>query len=72
MRKKHAPTGVLNFFKKIIYQKKMCRKKVSHKTVTLHCHCEANVKYRFLSKTLLMKATVYRLRKCQSNDKLLR
>ena len=72
MRKKHAPTEVLIFFKKIIFQKQNCRKKLSHKTVTLHCHCEANVKYRFLSKTLLMKATICRLRKCQSNDKLLR
>ena len=72
MRKKHAPTGVLSFFKKIICQKKKCRKKLSHETVTLHYHCEANVKHRFLSKTLLMKATICRVRKCQSNEKLLR
>ena len=72
MRKKHASTGVLIFFKKSYLPKKKCRKKLSHKTVPLHCHCKANVKYRFLSKTLLMKTTIYRFRKCQSNDKLLR
>ena len=71
MRKKHASTGVLIFFKKL-FTKKKCRKKLSHKTVPLHCHCKANVKYRFPSKTLLMKTTICRLRKCQSNDKLLR
>ena len=45
MRKKHTPKGVLNFFKKIICPKKV-QKKLSHKTVTLHCHCEANVKQK--------------------------
>ena len=59
-------------FLKKLFTKKKCRKKLYHKTVTLHCHCEANVKYRFLSKTLLMKAAICRFRKCQSNDKLLR
>ena len=58
MRKKHARTEVLIFKKK--------------KSVTLLCYCGVNVKYEFLSKTLLMKATICRLRKCQSNDKLLR
>ena len=72
MRKKHAPTRVSNFLKKTIYQKKKCRKKLSHKTVTLHCHCKAHVKSRFLSKILSIKAKICRLRKCQSNDKLLR
>ena len=70
MRKKHAPTEVLIFFKKIIHKKEF-GKKLNNKTVTLHCYCGVNVKYEFLSKTLLMKATIYRLRKCQSNDKLL-
>ena len=55
MRKKHAPTGVLIFFKKNYLPKKKCRKKLSHKAVTLHCHCKANVKYRFLSKILLIR-----------------
>ena len=71
MVKKHAPTGVSIFLKKI-FTKKKCRKKLCYKTVTLHCHCEADVKYRFLSKKLLMKATICRFRKSQSNDKLLR
>ena len=70
MRKKYAPTEVLNFFKKFIHKKK-CSKKLNHKAVTLHCYCGVNVKYEFLSKTLLMKATICRLRKCQNNDKLL-
>ena len=71
MRKKHAPTEVLFFFFLII-NKKEFGKELNHKTVTLHCYCGVNVKYEFLSKTLLMKATICRLRKCQSNDKLLR
>ena len=57
MRKKHAPTEVLIFFLK--------------KRVTLLCYCGVNVKYEFLSKTLLMNAAIYRVGKCQSNDKLL-
>ena len=62
MRKKHAPTE----HETIIV-------KLNHKTVTLHCYCGVNVRYGFLSKTLvLMKATTCRLRKFQSNDKLLR
>ena len=69
MRKKHAPTEVLFFLRKIIHKKEF-GKKLNHKTVTLHCYCGVNVKYEFLSKTLLMKATIYRLRKRQSNDKL--
>ena len=71
MRKKHAPTEVLFFLRKIIHKKEF-GKKLNHKTVTLLCYCGVNVKYEFLSKTLLMKATICRLRKCQSNDKLLR
>ena len=31
MRKKHAPTGVLIFFKKIIYQKKSVEKNLAIK-----------------------------------------
>ena len=46
--------------------------KLNHKTVTLRCCCGDNVKYGFLSKTLVsMKATICRLRKYESNDKLL-
>ena len=71
MRKKHAPTEVLIFFKKIIHKKEF-GKKLNNKTVTLHCYCGVNVKYEFLSKTLLMKATICRLRKYQSNVNLLR
>ena len=59
MRQKHAHTGVLLFF----LPKKKCGKKLSHKTITMRCHCKANVKYRFLSKTPLMKAAICRLRK---------
>ena len=70
MRKKHASTEVLIFLRKIIHKKEF-GKKLNHKTVTLHCYCGVNVKYKFLSKTLLMKATICRLRKCQNNDKLL-
>ena len=50
MRKKHARTEVLIFKKK--------------KSVTLLCYCGVNVKYEFLSKTLLMKAAIYRVGKC--------
>ena len=55
-----------------IFLKKLFTKKLSHKMVTMHCHCEVNVKYGSLSKTLLIKATICRLRKCQSNNNLLR
>ena len=65
MHKKHAPTEVLIFLKKIIHKKEF-GKKLNNKTVTLHCYCGVNVKYEFLSKTLLMKATICRLRKCQA------
>ena len=64
MRKKHAPTEVLSSSKKIYLQKKVWNShkikelnKLNHKTVTLHCYCGVNVKYGFLSKTLVsMKA----------------
>ena len=69
MYKKHAPTEVI-FLKKIIHRKKF-GKKLYHKSVTLLCYCGVYVKYEFLSKTLLMKATICRLRECQSNGKLL-
>ena len=79
MRKKHAPTEVLSSSKKIYLQRKVWNShkikelnKLNHKTVTLHCYCGVNVKYEFLSKTLLMKATICRLRKYRSNGKLLR
>ena len=71
MRKKHAPTEVLIYFFLIIHKREFV-KKLNYKTVIPHCYCGVNVKYKFLSKTLLMKATICRLRKCQSNDKLLR
>ena len=79
MRKKYAPTEVLSSSKKIYLQRKVWNShkikelnKLNHKTVTLHCYCGVNVKYGFLSKSLVsMKATTCRLRKCQSNDKLL-
>ena len=71
MCKKHAPAEALIFLKKKYLQKEF-GKDLNHKTVTLHCYCGVNVKYEFLSKTLLMKATICRLRKCQSYAKLLR
>ena len=57
------------FFKKIYLQRKAWNShkikelnKLNHKTVTLHCYCGVNVKYGFLSKTLVsMKATICRL-----------
>ena len=72
MGKKHAPTEVLFFLKKEIIHKKEFGKELNHITITLHCYCGVNVKYEFLSKTLLMKATICRLRKYQSNVNLLR
>ena len=39
--------------------------------LALHCFCRDNVKYGLLSKHLSMKATIWRLKKSQSNDKLL-
>ena len=79
MRKKHAPTEVLSSSKKIYLQRKGWNShkikelnKLNHKTVTLHCYCGVNVKYGFLSKTLVsMNTTIRWLRKYQSNDKRL-
>ena len=72
MPKKHASyRGFIYLFFLIIHKKEF-GKKLNHKTITLHCYCGVNRKYEFLSKTLLRKATICRLRKCQSNDKLLR
>ena len=74
--------GFKFFFKKKLFTKKSVEQsqnkklisfKLNHKTVRLHCYCGDNVTYGFILKRLVsMKATICRLRKCQSNDKLLK
>ena len=54
MRKIHAPKG--SMFQKNYLQRNVWnghKIKLYHKTVTLHCCCADNVKYRFLSKTFV-------------------
>ena len=77
MHKKHASTEVLsssekNYLRRKVWNRDQIKElnKLNHKPVTLPCYCGVNIKYGFLSKTLVSK-TICRLRKCQSNGKLL-